>query len=195
MEMKEILAHKSNYGAKRSTSNIKYIVVHYTANDGDHDESNAKYFQGANRNASAHYFVDDDSVTQSVPDNYVAWSVGGNKYNNKGGRLYKVATNSNTLNIELCDTVKDGSVIASAQTIENAAALIAFKMLQYGIDADHIIRHYDVNGKPCPKYWVGEYTENGDLLFNIFRMICEQKKNDLIAFFNPTVSEDAKRIS
>ena len=33
--IKEYIANKSNYGGKRSTSDIKYIVIHYTGNDGD----------------------------------------------------------------------------------------------------------------------------------------------------------------
>ena len=42
-------ADKSNYGSYRNVSKIKYIVWHYTANDGDSDESNARYFKTANR--------------------------------------------------------------------------------------------------------------------------------------------------
>ena len=38
------IANRANYGAKRNTCNIKYLVYHYTSNDGDHDESNANYF-------------------------------------------------------------------------------------------------------------------------------------------------------
>ena len=79
-KMFKIRANKKNYGAKRSTKNIKYIPIHFTANDGDHDTSNGKYFKNNVVKASAHYFVDSDSITQSVPDNYVAWSVGGSKY-------------------------------------------------------------------------------------------------------------------
>ena len=67
MKIKEYLANKNNYGGKRSTSNIKYIVIHYTGNDGDTDENNSKYFKNNIVKASAHYFVDDDSITQSVP--------------------------------------------------------------------------------------------------------------------------------
>lgn len=37
-------ASKSNYGGTRKLSAIKYIVIHYTANDGDTALSNAKYF-------------------------------------------------------------------------------------------------------------------------------------------------------
>ena len=50
-------ASKENYGGTRSLSNIKYIVLHYTANDGDTAISNAKYFSSGSRGASAHYFV------------------------------------------------------------------------------------------------------------------------------------------
>lgn len=157
MIRKTNLAHRSNYGNKRSTSTIKYIVLHYTANDGDSDENNGKYFNGANRGASAHIFVDDDSCTQSVPDNYVAYSVGGNKYSNtKGGSLYGKATNANTLNIEMCDTVKNGKYEATAKTQENAITIVREKMKQYNIPIDRVIRHYDVTGKLCPAYFVDE---------------------------------------
>ena len=37
---KKRLANRANYGSKRVLSKIKYIVVHYTANDGDSDEGN-----------------------------------------------------------------------------------------------------------------------------------------------------------
>ena len=41
MQLKTNLALKRNYGGYRSPSKIKYIVWHYTENDGDTDESNA----------------------------------------------------------------------------------------------------------------------------------------------------------
>lgn len=151
------LANKKNYGGKRNTSAIKYIVLHYTSNDGDTDENNAKYFKNNIVEASAHYFVDDDSVTQSVPDNYVAWSVGGKKYSDcattGGGKYYGKATNKNTLNIEICDDVKNGTVYPSAKTIENAIELTKKKMKEYGVPKENVIRHFDVTGKKCPAYW------------------------------------------
>lgn len=156
--IKTNLANPKNYGKKRSTSKIKYIVYHFTANDGDTDESNSNYFKNNIVNASAHYFVDDDSVTQSVPDNYVAWSVGGNKYNDcsktGGGKLYKIATNNNTISIEMCDTKRDGKIMATEATLANAAALGKKLMKKYNIDIDHVIRHFDVNGKHCPSYFM-----------------------------------------
>ena len=158
------IAKRSNYGELRDISSIKYIVIHYTANDGDTDENNGKYFANNTVKASAHYFVDDDSITQSVPDNYIAWSVGGNKYSNcaktGGGKYYKRATNSNTLNIEICDDVKNGVIYPSAKTIENTLELTRKKMKEYNIPVKNVIRHFDVNGKFCPAYWCGSAIKN-----------------------------------
>ena len=75
MDIPFIPAHSSNY-ARGRTAPILWIVVHYTANDGDTDTNNAHYFQGAGRGASAHYFVDEDSITQTVRDSDTAWHCG-----------------------------------------------------------------------------------------------------------------------
>lgn len=146
---KKNIANKANYGGKRNTGNIKYLVYHYTSNDGDHDESNGKYFHNNIVKASAHYFVDDDSVTQSVDDNYIAYSVGGH-CQSAHHPLYKVCTNSNSISIEMCDTVKNGVVEITDATMENAIELGKVLMKRYNIPLDRVIRHYDVNGKLCP---------------------------------------------
>lgn len=155
---KTALAHKSNFGSVRPLSSIQYIILHYTANDGDSSGANAAYFQSPGRNASAHYFVDDSSITQSVPDNFTAWSVGGKKYTDcaqtGGGKLYGIATNANSISIEMCDTKKDGKVQATEKTMENAAVLCVELMGKYGIGTGHVIRHFDVNGKHCPAYFM-----------------------------------------
>lgn len=162
--LKKNLANKSNYGAKRDTNNIKYIVIHYTGNNGDTDENNGKYFHNNIVKASAHYFVDDDSITQSVPDNYIAWAVGGNKYSTAAGlggaKFYRKCTNANSLSIELCDDVKNGTVYPSAGTIANAVAFTKVMMKKYNIPASNVIRHADVNGKSCPAYWYGSATKD-----------------------------------
>lgn len=159
-KFKTAIANKNNYGNSRNTANIKYIVIHYTGNDGDTDEANAKYFQNNIVKASAHYFVDDDSVTQSVPDNYVAWSVGGSKYANcnhtGGGKYYRKCTNANSISVELCDVQKDGVSNFSKKTINNAIDLIKLLMAKYNVDTKHIIRHFDVTGKICPKPFIND---------------------------------------
>lgn len=164
MEIKKHLANKSNYGGTRSTGSIQYIVVHYTANDGDTDENNGKYFANNVVKASAHYFVDDDSATQSVLDNCIAYSVGGSRYSNYkqtgGAKFYGQCTNANSISVEICDDVKNGTVYPSAKTISNALELVRMLMVKYNIPAARVIRHFDVNGKPCPAYWCGTADKN-----------------------------------
>lgn len=166
MERKKILANKDNFGGTRSYSSIKYIVLHYTANDGDKAENNAKYFQTAHKPASsAHYFVDDNTIVQSVPDNYVAYAVGGNRYfdieKTGGGKLYKKVTNANSISIEMCGTKRDGKGTASETTMQNAAAFCLELMKKYNIDIDHVVRHFDVTGKHCPMYFMNDVAWEG----------------------------------
>ena len=112
------LAYRANYGVRRGK--IEWIVMHYTANDGDSGMSNARYFQKAlNPVASAHYFVDDREIVQSVPDEYVAYHCGAYKYRHPFCRNY------NSIGIEMCDSKRDGTVKATEQTIRNAAELAA----------------------------------------------------------------------
>lgn len=148
MKIKTKLAHKSNYGTSRPLSLIKYIVIHYTANDGDTDENNGNYFANNSVKASAHYFADSDSITQSVPDDYIAYHCGGKTYKHKSCR------NSNSIGIELCDDVKNGVVYPSEKTIQNAIELTKSLMKKYNIPKENVIRHYDVTGKKCPMYWL-----------------------------------------
>lgn len=163
-KLKKKIANKKNYGSKRKISSIKYIAIHYTANDGDTDERNANYFHNNIVKASAHYFVDSDSITQSVPDDYVAYSVGGKKYSNckatGGGKFYGRCTNGNSISIELCDDRKNKDIYPSAATIANAIELTKDLMKKYGISAKNVIRHFDVNGKSCPAYWCGTEAKN-----------------------------------
>ena len=173
---KKRLANRANYGSQRVLSKIKYIVIHYTANDGDSDEGNGNYFANNIVKASAHYFVDGDSVTQSVPDDYVAWSVGDKKYSNcnktGGGKFYGQCNNTNSISIEMCDEVKNGKSDFSAATIENTIELTKTLMKKYNVDISRVIRHFDVSGKPCPAPYVDAakwkefkniITESGDL--------------------------------
>ena len=164
VQISRLSALRCNYGDARKTSNIKYIVIHYTANDGDTAASNARYYARGNRGASAHYFVDSSYIVQSVADNYVAWSVGGNKYSdcNKtgGGTLYGKCANANSISIEICDDNRNGNIYPSEKTISNAIELTQMLMKKYNISINNIVRHFDVNGKRCPAYWCGNSTNN-----------------------------------
>ena len=156
--LKQNLAARANYGSSRSTSKIIYLILHFTANDGDTDEANGRYFKNKVVRASANYIVDDDSVTQSVPDNYIAYAVGGSKWNDcaktGGGTMYKKITNANSISIEMCDTLKDGKNNVSAKTLENTLALCKVLMKKYNISINNVYRHFDVTGKHCPVYFM-----------------------------------------
>lgn len=160
LKFKKEMAHKSNYGGTRSESDIKYIVIHYTGNNGDTAVNNCKYFQGANRNASAHYFVDGGNyVYKSVPVKSVAWSVGG-FYSQSGGAgsYYKKCTNANSISVEMCNCVKSVPDDVFDQTVE----LTRFLMDKYNVPPSRVIRHWDVNGKECPARWVGKNNDGWD---------------------------------
>lgn len=153
---KEQLAHPRNYGRNRTAGQIKYLVIHYTGNDGDKSANNAAYYQQNVVETSAHYFVDDTTVYRSVPELTVAWAVGGGKWadcgQTGGGTMYGIINNTNSLSIELCDTVRDGSYGVTEATLANAAELCRTLMEKYDIPIEHVYRHFDVTGKHCPAY-------------------------------------------
>lgn len=154
--LKELPAASGNVGSARTAKEIKYLVIHYTGNDGDTAANNAKYYHSNTVKASAHYFVDDSTVYRSVPDLRTAWAVGGTKWSDcprtSGGTLYGAVTNANSLSVELCGTLGDGTRRASEATLSNAAALCAALMRQYDIPMERVCRHFDVTGKHCPAY-------------------------------------------
>ena len=190
----EQLANPGNYGGSRGASQIKYLVFHYTGNDGDKARNNAAYFQSHVVEASAHYFVDDTTVYRSVPDLRVAWAVGGKKYANAaatgGGTMYKKITNTNSLSIEMCDTIKNGVYQASEATMENAAALGRGLMKKYGIPLSNVYRHFDVTGKHCPSYLVNaQKWDDFKKRLEEEEVVRYQRLKDIPATFRPMIEE------
>lgn len=117
---------------------IKYIVVHDVGTRST-AKNNVDYFSGGNRNASAHYFVDDTSIWQSVEDNKGAWHVG------DGNGIYGIS-NTNSIGIEMC--LPSGTV--TAKTEANTIELVHYLMKKYNIPIDRVVRHYDASRKNCP---------------------------------------------
>jgi len=145
------LPNPSNYQKCRKSA-IKYIVVHYTANNGDTAKGNASYFANNVVRASAHYFVDEKEVWSSVPESDTAWHTGGDLQGPNGHTFHKIVTNSNSIGIEMCSR-KDtaGEYYFKKETLVNCANLIKSLMKKYQIPLDNIVRHYDVTGKICPR--------------------------------------------
>lgn len=153
MDIKFKAADPSNHYAGRDGNAIRYIVLHYTANNGDTAQNNADYFAGANRRASAHYFVDENEVVQSVRDTDAAWHCGGS-IESDHHPLRGICTNRNSLGVEMCSDKVNGKYVITAQTVDRTVELVRWLMDKYGIDVDHVVRHYDVTGKDCPEPWV-----------------------------------------
>lgn len=157
---------------------ITYIAIHYTAGSASKKGTALnvkKVFQ--ERNASADFCVDDETMVQFNPDikNYYCWSVGDKKYTyTKGASLYGKATNRNTISIEMCSNLKKGTTVQAANhegwyltdgTIKQCVKLTKILMKKYNIPIERVVRHYDVSGKLCPGVigWNNEiiYTTDG----------------------------------
>ena len=128
--------------SSRQGSDIEYLIFHYTGNKGDTALNNAKYFNACNRNASAHFFVDDENIYQVVNLNNSAWAVG------DGKGAYGIL-NRNSVSIEMCCNSEG---VISETTEANALELGKYLMDLYGIDLDHVVRHYDASRKICPNW-------------------------------------------
>ena len=163
--------HKgSNNMTSSPNRNIKYIVIHYTAGVSSATgaaKSTAEWFDNPKAGGSADFIVDDGSMIQYNPDpkNQYCHAVGGDKYSSittsLGGRLYGIATNSNSVSIEMTSNkANKGSLNATdsdwsftENTLANGASLANQLMSEYGIPKDNVIMHHEVNGKLCPAMW------------------------------------------
>ena len=144
MEIKTKCCNPANYGGTRGSCQIEYIVIHYTSNLGDTAKNNADYFarEVLKNPASAHFFVDESEVWNSVPIYRIAYHCGAKTYKHPACR------NTNSIGVEVC--MLDKHAVIRKDAIRHAAELVRELMTKYDIDADHVVRHYDVTGKDCP---------------------------------------------
>lgn len=141
--------HPSNCYTYRN-DDILFIVIHFTGNNGDTALNNCNYFSGANRGASANYFIGDDGIYQSVPDNWAAWAVGGTK-----NYKHPYCRNMNSISIEMCSRIgADGKYYIDDDVVEQTIKLTKYLMNKYGVPAQNVLRHYDVWDKQCPEPFV-----------------------------------------
>ena len=149
--MEFVSCDPSNYRAGR-TQPVRYIVMHYTANNGDTARNNCDYYHRVGGlQASAHYFCDEHGAMQSVRECDTAWHCGARAY------WHPECRNGNSIGIEMCSRKRaDGSYYIKPETVANAAALAREILQRYGIDTEHVVRHYDVTGKRCPMPWVDD---------------------------------------
>lgn len=153
MKMIKIPAKPISYSPyKRDKKEVKYIVIHYTAGKGDTAENQGNYFKNVNtRQAGAHFFIDQNGkIVKSINLNRTAWAVGGAKYTDcprtGGGRYYQICKNINSVSIELCDNLDKDPSDKQIKAVKKCIKYIR----KYCVNANTIVRHFDVTGKHCP---------------------------------------------
>lgn len=133
----------------------QFIIIHYTAGaDGVTAAANARYYynNGGSIQCGTHYFLGDDGVFQSTPEDRGAWTNG------------NYAANTHAISIEVaCGTYEDCFTDTECELLRE---LVCDLMNRYDIDADHVIRHYDVVDnfygdtidphKNCPRPYIDE---------------------------------------
>lgn len=122
---------------------IDGIVVHYTANPGSTAQQNHDYFEGLkdsqSTKASSHFIIGlDGEVIQCIPSS--EWAYASND------------RNRDTLSIECCHPDESGQFTDA--TYQSLVQLTGWLCHRFDLSAEDVIRHYDVTGKDCPKYFV-----------------------------------------
>lgn len=125
------------------TGKIKGIVIHYTANPGATARGNRDYFENLKdthiTKASSNFVVGlEGEIIQCVPTWEVAYAS-----NDR---------NEDTVSIECCHPDESGKF--NQETYRSMVQLSAWLCLKFDLTEKDIIRHYDVTGKNCPKYFV-----------------------------------------
>ena len=143
----------------RNGQKVEYIVLHYVGAVSS-AKANAVYLnRDGNLGWSAHFFTDEHSIWQSVPLDESAGHCGVD-YSNGRAPFWGKCRNKNSIGIEMC-CKKDANGVwyIEPETVENTAALVRWLMAEYGVDLDHVVRHYDVCHKTCPEPWVRDLSQ------------------------------------
>lgn len=122
---------------------VNGIVIHYTANPGSGAMANRDYFEGLKdahtTKASSHFVVGlEGEVVQCIPTTEIAYAS-----NDRNG---------DTIAIECCHPDDTGAF--NTATYQSMVQLTAWLCNRFGLTSQDVIRHYDVTGKLCPKYFV-----------------------------------------
>ena len=129
-------------GRPQITREIKYIVIHETANEnpGANALAHEEYLldEAKEEQLSWHYTVDDSMIVQHLPDGEVGWHA--------GDSLKEPGGNMNGIGIEICVN-EDGDFNKS---LDNAARLTAYLLNKYDLSIDAVKQHHDFSQKNCP---------------------------------------------
>lgn len=118
---------------------VQDIVIHYVGNPGTTAEQNRCYYCNPDSTVSSHFLIGlDGEILQCLP-----------LHEKSSATNWR---NADTISIEVCHP--DDSGAFNSATYTSLVRLTAWLLEVSGLEEDHIIRHYDVTGKECPKYFV-----------------------------------------
>ena len=146
------------------TEKITAIVIHYTANPGATARGNRDYFENLKNThitkASSNFVVGlDGEIIQCVPTWEVAYAS-----NDR---------NKDSVSIECCHPDESGKF--TEKTYRSMVQLSAWLCLKFDLTEKNLIRHYDVTGKNCPKYFVEDEAAWETFKADVGKMLAEAK--------------------
>ena len=163
MEIIDKLLQINPYSRSGEKQNkIQYIVIHWVGNANTSATANRNYFNNLAKthstSASSHYIIGlNGEIIRCIPDNEVAFHSGSYSMNRK------------SIGIEDCHPDWNGKF--ADDTYNALVELCADLCKKYGISINNVIRHYDVTGKSCPKYYVEHQDEWNKLKQDIYNKI------------------------
>lgn len=124
------------------------VVIHWTANKGKGANAMAhyRYFKNSTNYASAHYFVDSTQILRIIPENEMAYHVGAKTYRTTKFGSYP---NNCLVGVEMCINPESNF----SETYKRSVWLCADILKRYGLTVNELVRHYDITGKDCPRYF------------------------------------------
>ncbi len=127
---------------------VNGVVVHYVGNPGTTAEQNRSYYANLAEThetyVSSHFLIGmDGTILQCVPLNEISYCS-----NDRNG---------DTIAIECCHPDETGQF--TQETINSLTRLLNWLIEVYDLGPEDILRHYDVTGKECPRYFVQHAEE------------------------------------
>ena len=118
---------------------IRSIVIHYVANPGSSAQANHDWYVNPESEVSSHFLIGlEGEVIQCIPlDEYSSASNHRNK---------------DTISIEVCHPDETGKF--NDESYHSLVQLTAWLLEVSGLQPEDVIRHYDITGKDCPRYFV-----------------------------------------
>lgn len=140
---------------------INNIVIHYVGNPNTTAENNRNYFDNPTTTVSSHFVVGlQGEIIQCVPI-----------YERSAASNHR---NKDTISIETCHPDESGKF--NEATYNSLVKLTAYLCYEFDLKADDVIRHYDVTGKICPKYYVENESEWDNFKKDVEKAIDDYRK-------------------